>query len=306
MRVPYAQISLGTDKRFAKLCPQMPRLVVPQELSVKVERSLAVRAFRDLARSWYLIGQFLRRDISIRYRGTFFGLFWSFLSPLLMLAVYLFVFGFIFNARFGIAKNESTFDYGLALFCGLNFFNLFSEVVLRSPTLVLQYPNLVKKVVFPLEIFPIVATGTAIFHCLIAFLPLAIGLGISRHEIPFTVLYLFVFLVPLSLLTCGASWIFAAIGVFFRDIQPILVAAITILMFMSAIFFPLRAVPEKWRAVIGLNPMVHLVESARAAIVWGVTPNWLTYFVLFAGSLAIFLMGYFVFDRSKSAFADVL
>lgn len=284
----------------------MSRPAVPKELLAAVKRSLPVRVFRDLIRSGYLIGQFLQRDISIRYRGTLFGLFWSFLSPLLMLAVYLFVFGFIFKSHFGVDKNESTFDYGLALFCGLNFFNLFSEVVLRSPTLVLQYPNLVKKVVFPLEILPVVATGTAIFHCLIAFLPLAIGLSISRHEIPFTVLYLFVFLVPLALLTCGAAWIFAATGVFFRDIQPILTAAITILMFMSAIFFPLQAVPEPWRRLIGFNPMVHLIDGGRSAIVWGVAPNWLTYFGLVVGSLTVFLLGYFVFDRSKSAFADVL
>ncbi len=223
-----------------------------------------------------------------------------------MLAVYLFVFGFIFKSHFGVAKNESTFDYGLALFCGLNLFNLFSEVVLRSPTLILQYPNFVKKVVFPLEILPAVATGTAIFHCLIAFLPLAIGFSISRHEVPFTVLYLFVFLVPLALLTCGASWIFSATGVFFRDLQPVLVSAIMILMFMSAIFFPLLAVPAPWRALISLNPMVHLIESARAAIVWGIVPDWRTYFLLVLGSLTIFLLGYFVFDRSKSAFADVM
>jgi len=137
-------------------------------------------------------------------------------------------------------------------------------------------------------------------------LPLAIGLGISQHVIPFTILYVFVFLVPLALLACGASWLFAAIGVFFRDIQPILTAGITILMFMSAIFYPLQAIPSKWRGVLGLNPMVHLVDSGRAAIVWGITPDWLTYFGLLLGSLAVFLLGYFVFDRSKSAFADVI
>jgi lipopolysaccharide transport system permease protein len=271
-----------------------------------IGRILPVRVFSDLARNWYLIQQFLQRDISVRYRGTLFGLFWSFLSPLVLLAVYLFVFGFIFKSRFGVQKNESTFDFGLALFCGLNLFNLFADVVLRSPTLVLQYPNFVKKVVFPLEILPVVATGTAIFHCLVAFLPLTIGLIISRHEVPFTVLYLFIFLVPLALLTCGASWIFAATGVFFRDIQPVLTAAITILMFMSAIFFPLQAVPENWRGLIGLNPMVHLIDSGRAAIVWGMTPDWFSYSLLVLGSLAVFLLGYFVFDRSKSAFADVI
>jgi len=271
-----------------------------------VVRSFPVRAFTDLIKSWNVMRQFLQRDIYTRYQGTFLGLFWSFLSPLLMLAVYLFVFGFIFKSHYGVVENESTFDFALALFCGLNFFNLFAEVVLRSPTIILQYPNFVKKVVFPLEILPVVATGTAVFHCLIAFMPLAIGLIISRHEIPFTLLYLPVFLIPLAFLTCGASWIFAAVGVFFRDIQPVLTAAITILMFMSAIFFPLKAVPVQWQALLNLNPMVHFVVGARSAIVWGIIPDWRSYFFLVMGSLAVFIAGYFVFDRSKSAFADVL
>ena len=200
-----------------------------------------------------------------------------------MLAVYLFVFGAIFKSHYGVVANESTFDFALALFCGLNFFNLFAEVVLRSPTIILQYPNFVKKVVFPLEILPVVATRTAVFHCLIAFLPLAIGLTISRHEIPFTLSYLLVFLIPLAFLTCGASWIFAAVGVFFRDIQPVLAAAITILMFMSAIFFPLKAVPVQWQALLNLNPMVHFVDGARSAIVWGIMPDWRSYLYLVLG-----------------------
>ena len=177
---------------------------------------------------------------------------------------------------------------------------------MRSPTLILQYPNFVKKVVFPLEILPVVATGTAVFHCLIAFAPLAIGLALAHQQIPFTLLYLFLFLIPLVLLTCGASWILASAGVFFRDVQPVLTAAITILMFMSAVFFPLKAVPEKWRVWIGLNPMVHLIEGARGSIIWGALPDWRAYFVLLTGGLMTFVLGYFIFDRSKSAFADVV
>jgi homopolymeric O-antigen transport system permease protein len=279
----------------------------PSEKTVfAVQRTLPVRVTADLIKNRQLIWQFLQRDISIRYRGTFFGIFWSFLSPLLMLTVYLFVFGFIFKSRFGGDHDEGPLEFGLALFCGLNLFNLFAEVVVRSPSLILQYPNFVKKVVFPLQILPVVATGTAVFHCLVAFAPLAVGLVLAHHRVPFTILYLILFLVPLTLASCGASWLLSALGVFFRDIQPVLTAAITILMFMSAIFYPLNAIPEAWRGVIALNPMVHLIENARAAIIWGATPNWLIYFVLLAGSLLVFLGGYFVFDRSKSAFADVL
>jgi lipopolysaccharide transport system permease protein len=284
----------------------MTAAFVPKKLVFAGERFLPIKIGTDLFRSRYLIWQFLQRDISIRYRGTFFGLFWSFLSPLLMLAVYVFVFGFVFKSRFGVGQSENAFDFGLALFCGLNLFNLFAEVAMRSPTLILQYPNFVKKVVFPLEILPVVATGTAVFHCLIAFVPLAIGLAIAHQQIPFTLLYIFLFLVPLVFLTCGASWILASAGVFFRDVQPVLTAAITILMFMSAVFFPLKAVPEKWRVWIGLNPMVHLIEGARGAVIWGVTPDWRAYLVLLIGGLIVFLLGYFIFDRSKSAFADVV
>jgi lipopolysaccharide transport system permease protein len=280
--------------------------VVPKKPVFNAERFLPIRMVTDLVRSRELIWQFLQRDISIRYRGAYFGLFWAFLSPLLMLAVYVFVFGFVFKSRFGVEHSENAFDFGLALFCGLNLFNLFSEVAIRSPTLILHYPNFVKKVVFPLEILPLVATGTAVFHCLIAFIPLAIGLAVAHQQIPFTLLYLFLFMVPLVFLTCGASWILASAGVFFRDVQPVLTAAITILMFMSAVFFPLKAVPEHWRVWIGLNPMVHLIEGARGAIIWGAIPDWRTYFVLLAGGLAALLLGYFVFDRSKSAFADVV
>jgi lipopolysaccharide transport system permease protein len=284
----------------------MTAAFVPKKLVFAGERFLPIKIGTDLFRSRYLIWQFLQRDISIRYRGTFFGLFWSFLSPLLMLAVYVFVFGFVFKSRFGVGQSENAFDFGLALFCGLNLFNLFAEVAMRSPTLILQYPNFVKKVVFPLEILPVVATGTAVFHCLIAFVPLAIGLAIAHQQIPFTLLYIFLFLIPLVFLTCGASWILASAGVFFRDVQPVLTAAITILMFMSAVFFPLKAVPEKWRVWIGLNPMVHLIEGARGAVIWGVTPDWRAYLVLLIGGLIVFLLGYFIFDRSKSAFADVV
>ena len=284
----------------------MTALALPKQLVLAAEHTLPARIVVELVRNRHLIWQFLQRDIFVRYQGTFFGLFWSFLSPLLMLAVYVFVFGFIFKSSFGHRANESMFEFGLALFCGLNLFNFFAEVVVRSPTLILQYPNFVKKVVFPLQILPVVATGSGLFHCLIAFLPLAIGLAIAHHEVPFSVLYLFVFLIPLTLLTCGVSWILAAIGVFFRDVQALLTAAITILMFTSAIFYPRSAVPEKWRFIVDLNPMVHLMENARSAIIWGETPYWRTYFVLLAGALVVAVFGYFVFNRSKSAFADVI
>jgi lipopolysaccharide transport system permease protein len=267
---------------------------------------LPVRMVQDLYRCRNLVWQFLLRDIDLRYRGTHFGLLWSFISPLLLLSVYVFVFGFVFKSHFGSIAEETTLDFGLTLFCGLNFFNLFAEVVTRSPSLILQHPNFVKKVVFPLEILPVVATGTAIFHCLIAFVPVAIGLMIVHLRIPWTILYVFLFLLPVSIWTCGFAWLLAATGVFFRDVQNILAPAMTILMFTSAIFYPLSAVPAPWRNLIGVNPMVRFIEGARSAIMWGYPPSWSSYCGLMAVSLVIALIGYFIFDRAKPAFADVI
>ena len=140
----------------------MAKTAVLGKLSFVGAQTVLERMARDFVRHRHLLWQFLQRDVSVRYQGTFFGLFWSFLSPLIMLAVYVFVFGFVFKASFRHSANESTFEFGLALFCGLNLFNLFAEVVLRSPTLILQHPNFVKKVVFPLEILPVVATAPKI------------------------------------------------------------------------------------------------------------------------------------------------
>src|ERR1700740_3667854 len=124
----------------------MTAAIASKKLIFASERFLPIRVVTDLLGNRQLIWQFLQRDISSRYRGTFFGLFWSFLSPLLMLVVYVFVFGFVFKSRFGAEGSESVFDFGLALFCGLNLFNFFSEVAMRSPMLIVQYPNFVKKV----------------------------------------------------------------------------------------------------------------------------------------------------------------
>jgi lipopolysaccharide transport system permease protein len=284
-------------------------LDVQTAISKDASTPIWVLPFTGLVRMYYnrhLIWQFLKRDIAQRYRGAFFGIGWSFITPLLMLSVYVFVFGFVFKSRFGVSEQETTVDYGLALFCGLNLFNLFSELVLRSPSLILQNPNYVKKVVFPLEILSVMATGTAVFHCLVAFIPLAIGLGLTRGTLPVTILYLPLFVAPLALAVCGLSWVLAAIGVFIRDIQQALSPGVLILMFLSAIFYPIQAVPEQARHLLALNPMITLIDNARKAIVWGIRPDYVALAYLAAGSILLFLLGYIVFIRSRSAFADVI
>jgi lipopolysaccharide transport system permease protein len=253
-----------------------------------------------------LIVGLTRREIFGRYRGSYFGILWSFLTPLITLSVYLLVFGFVFKSRFGYTAQESATDFGLALFCGLNLFNMFAEVLTRSSGLILQHPNYVKKVVFPLEIIPISATGSALFHCLMAYVPMIALLVIFHTAVPFSALFIPVYLLPLTILALGVSWGVAALGVFIRDLQLFLTSVVTVLMFLSAVFYPLQAVPSQLRIWIYLNPLAGFLDSARKSIVWGMAPDWMAYFVFFAWAISALFLGYLVFSRSKRAFADVI
>jgi lipopolysaccharide transport system permease protein len=253
-----------------------------------------------------LIEGLTKREIFGRYRGSYFGLIWSLLNPLIMLGVYLLVFGVVFNARFGYTPAESATDYGLALFCSLNFFNMFAEVVTRSAGLILERPNFVKKVVFPLEVVPVSLTGSALFHCLIAFIPMIALLVFFHRTLPVSALYIPFYLLPLTLLSLGFSWTIAAAGVFVRDIGILLTSLVTILMYVSAVFYPLKAIPESLRAIVLLNPLAGFLDSARRSIVWGVQPDWFSYSTFWGCALLIFWFGYSFFDKSKHAFADVM
>jgi lipopolysaccharide transport system permease protein len=259
-----------------------------------------------LPKRHYLIRQYLFRQIGQRYKGANLGVLWSIVTPLLMLLVYTFVFGTIMNARFGISKTETTLDFALALFCGLNLFNLCAEVIGRSPTLILGQPNLVKKVVFPLEILPLVTMLDALIHTLLAFIPLFLALIIVRHEIPWSFVFLPFYLIPMALFALGLSLFLSALGVFVRDIPNIITPLVTILLFSSAIMYPLAAVPEPARSWFYFNPLALLIEDSRKALIWGFFPNFLTLTLLAGFGLLFVVVGFLFFEKSKPAFADVM
>jgi lipopolysaccharide transport system permease protein len=253
-----------------------------------------------------LISQLARREISGRYRGTYLGIFWSLINPLIMLAVYTLVFGTIFNGRFTQSGKETAIDFALGLFCGMNLFNFFVEVVSRSPSLILSNPNFVKKVVFPLEILPVVAVLAALFHLAIATIPLILGLLIVHGSVPWGALLLVPIVVPLILATLGTSWLLAALGVFVRDLQAAVTPAITILMFLSCIFYPLTAVPQTLRPFIELNPMADLIQSGRDAVMLNAIPDWKVWIGLFGSGIILYGLGLWVFRSCRSAFADTI
>lgn len=252
-----------------------------------------------------LVTALVRREVIGRYRGSIMGLFWSFFNPVLMLFVYTFVFSIVFRARWP-GGSESKTEFALVLFAGLLVFNLLSECVNRAPSLILSNANYVKKVIFPLEILPIVAMGSAAFHFAVGLLVWLVFYLILFGLPPATLLLLPIALLPLVLTTLGASWLLASLGVYLRDVSQIIGVMTTILMFMSPIFYPITALPDEYRVYLQLNPMTFVVEQVRDAMIWGKMIDWVSWAEQMMLSFFIAWAGFSWFQKTRRGFADVL
>ena len=251
-----------------------------------------------------LLWQFLRRDILQRYKGTVLGLGWSFLTPLLMLGVYTFVFRVVFKARWGTGDGGNL-EFALQLYTGLIIFNLAAECLGRAPQLIVEQPNLVKKVVFPLEILAWVALGTALFHALLGMALLLLAASWAQGFQP-TMLLLPVVWLPLLPLLLGLVWFLASLGVFLRDIGQVMGMVVSLLLFLSPIFYPLSALPEAWRPALAANPLTFIIEQSRRVVMAGAGPDWLGLLAYAAIACAVAWLGYRWFMLTRKAFADVI
>lgn len=252
-----------------------------------------------------LIITLVRRDIESRYRGSFLGMLWSFFNPVFMLVVYTFVFGVVFHSRWNTASNSKT-EFALLLFIGMIMFNFFAECVNRAPGIVLTNTNYVKKVVFPLEILSWVVLGAALFNWVVSlivwffFYLLLFGLP---HG---TALLLPVVLVPFALFVVGLTWVLASLGVYLRDVSQFIGIIVTALLFLAPIFYPLTAVPVKYRYLLLFNPLTPIVNEARDVLFWGKLPDITIYIAYLVGSLLVAWLGFAWFQKTRKGFADVL
>jgi len=262
--------------------------------------------FASLWRNRQLIWQMTRREVVGRYRGSVLGLAWSFFNPVLMLIVYTFVFSVVFKARWNVSGDESKTDFAIILFTGMIVFNLFAEIVNRAPGLIIYNVNYVKKVVFPLEILSWVALGSVLFHSLVSLLVLLLTQFILNQSLPWTIVFFPLVLLPLILASLGAAWFLAAIGVFVRDVGQITGVMTTILMFLSAVFYPLSALPERYQNLLKLNPLVLIITESRNVLIYGSLPNWSWLGLALLMGLAIAFAGFWWFQKTRKGFADVL
>jgi len=260
---------------------------------------------QNLWRHRELIGQFTRREVEGRYRGSFLGVFWSLARPLFLLVVYTLVFGVIFRSTWPQGRG-GVGEFALIAFCGLAAFGLFGECVGRAPALVTSVPSFVKKVVFPLEILPVAAFGAALFHTLVSLALLLVAQLALVGSIPWTAVLLPVVMLPAVFVCLGAMWLLASIGVFVRDLEQAIGLGVQLLFFLTPIVYPIEIVPEQLRPLLLLNPIAPVVENTRRVLLWGQMPDVAALAAWIVATALFMLLGYAWFMRTRRAFSDVL
>jgi len=273
-------------------------------ISAQTARRAVWRPLWQLPSRFDLILTLTRRELAARFRGSVLGIVWALLTPAVMIAIFTIVFAGIFKARFG--DSSSHWDYALYLFCGLLPWNAFQESLQLSSNTIVAHANLVKRVVFPLETLPVAQTLAAIANQMFGTVALVVAALVLRREVHATIVFLPLLVIPQIIATLGAAWLLASLGVFVRDIVQGITLLLMAWMYLTPIIYPESLVPERYRAIVNLNPFTPLVRSYRRILLDGSLPDWrgLAYFASFA--IVSFIFGYWWFARTRKNFADVI
>lgn len=267
--------------------------------------SFLINPFLVIARNFSLIMEMARRDVVGRYRGSALGLLWSMFNPLFMLAVYTFAFGVLFKSRWPGGGDSKSY-FAIVLFSGLLNFNFFTEVVNRAPSLISENANYVKKVVFPLEVLPVVAVFSGVFHLFVGLLVWAFAFLLSEGTLNPHILAMPFISLPLVFFTLGFAWFLASLGVYLKDVRQVVGVVTSGLIFLAPVFYPIESIPKEIRGLIDLNPLTHFVDISRSVMMHGVFPDPLEFFSLLAGSVLFSCLCLAWFQMTRKGFADVI
>ena len=261
--------------------------------------------FHSVTKHWQLVYAITRRNILTRYRGSFLGLLWSLVTPLLRLGIYTFVFGTILNVRW---PNEAgdTLDFSAVLFAGLICHAFAAEILVQSTSLIIGNRQYVKKVIFPLESLPWVVVLAALFQLMVSSIVLVVYVFILKAELSWTVVFLPLPFVALALMMLAIAWLVSATAVFVRDVTQVVDLATVGLLFLSPIFFPVTALPEMLQPFIYLNPISFIVEQVRAILLYGEMPDLVGLLQYGVISLIACRLSLGWFQRLRPGFADVI
>lgn len=260
-----------------------------------------LRNLARLVRYRGLIQSLVARELKARYRGSLLGFFWSFINPLLLLSIYTFVFAYVMPARF-----EGADPYALFLFCGILPWTWFASSLTESSNVLIAGGNLIKKVLFPAEILPIVTVLANMVHFFLGLPILALFLFWYRAPLTLGELAWFPVIVLIQfVLTLGFALILSALTVHFRDIRDILSNVLTLWFFSTPIIYPWKAAPDFGKWFLNINPFTHLAVSYQEVLFFpGPVGHWKWLLALGGASLVFFLFGYFIFDRLRDTFAE--
>jgi lipopolysaccharide transport system permease protein len=254
-----------------------------------------------------LIRQLVGREVTQRYQGSVLGMLWSFVTPLLMLAIYTFVFSTVFKSKWRASTGDVELgEFALQLFAGLTAFNVFGEVLTRAPGAVLNCPNYVKKVVFPVQILPVVVLGGAVVNSLICVGIMLVANAALFHTVSVTLYLLPLAYLPLILLSLGVGWFLASLGVYIRDIGLVVNIVAQMLLFLSPVFYAETALPAAYRPLMLFNPLAVVLNSFRQTILDGAYIDWSRWGLWTGVAAFVAWAGYVWFMKTKKGFADVI
>jgi lipopolysaccharide transport system permease protein len=269
-----------------------------------VESQMASSILHTIWRHRSLVIELVKREFTGRYRGSFGGMLWSFVQPLFLLGVYTIAFGVVLKTRWGITGN--TEEYAFMLFAGLIIFNTFAECLKRAPTLITANPNFVKKIVFPLELLPLVMALAAIVHALISVAVWICGYVVIFGLPKLTLLYFPLVLAAFFPVILGLGWLLAALGVIVRDIDQLTGIVAHALLFLTPIFFSIDSSPKLLQQVLAANPLTFIVDQFRQVMFIGNPPNLVGLVAYSMFATAFSAASLFLFRCLRTTFADLV
>lgn len=261
---------------------------------------------RTLWQNRSLLFQFTRRNVESRYRGSLLGLLWSFIQPLMMLFIYTFVFSIVFKAKWNLAGDGAPGVFPVVMFSGMAMYNIFQESIILNCSVITGNQNLVKKVIFPLDILPVANMGATAVLGMAWVALLVIGVLIIFGHVCWTLVLTPLVYLPLLMITLGVSYFVASLGVYMRDMQYIVGIILQVLFFMTPVFYPIENVPEQFQPILLLNPLSPILEQGRQVMIFGQVPDVWVWLRSFAIAYLVLHFGYVWFRTTKKGFADVL
>lgn len=262
--------------------------------------------YRRIFQHQDLLFRFTLRAIERQTKGSWLGMFWIVVNPLLMLGLFTLVFGLIMGGDFGIRENPGPLDYPMGIFIGLTVMGLITETMGQSPMTILSSQNLVKKVVFPLSILPVSNVGSIFFKTLVSCLLALVGIQLAGPGLTWQALWFPLILLPMLLLALGLGWLLSALGVYFRDSQQLMGFFGTALFYASAVFYPSNRIPGPIYDYLKWNPVLQSIELSRDVLLWNIALDPEKLLFLWVVGILSAVVGYLSFQALRAGFADVL